>query len=97
MSAYVAIIEDAGPNDAIGVWFPDLPGCFSAGDDVDDALRNAGDAIAAYAEALAQEGRALPAPRTLSVLRDDPAVAADIRDHIVALIAFPADIDRAAE
>jgi hypothetical protein len=31
------------------------------------------------------------------VLRDDPAVAADIRDHIVALIAFPADIDRAAE
>jgi predicted RNase H-like HicB family nuclease len=97
MSAYVAIIEDAGPNDAIGVWFPDLPGCFSAGDDVDDALHNAGDAIVAYAEALAQEGRALPAPRTLSALRDDPAVAADIRDHIVALIAFPADIVRAAE
>ncbi len=97
MSAYVAIVEDAGPNDAVGVWFPDLPGCFSAGDDVDEALRNASDAIAAYAEALAREGRALPAPRTVSMLRDDPAVAPDIRDHVVALITLPADTVRAAE
>ncbi len=35
MPHYVAIVEDAGPETAIGIWFPDLPGCFSAGDDVD--------------------------------------------------------------
>ena len=62
MTAYVAILEDAGPSTAAGVWFPDLPGCFSAGDDIDEALRNAGEAIAAYAEALAQEGRDYPLP-----------------------------------
>ena len=31
-------IDFAGPDKAIGIWFPDLPGCFSAGDDVDEAL-----------------------------------------------------------
>ena len=41
MAHYIAIIEDAGPDHAVGVWFPDLPGCTSAGDDIDDALRNA--------------------------------------------------------
>ena len=72
MTAYVAILEDAGPSTAAGVWFPDLPGCFSAGEDIDKALRNAGEALAAYAEALAQDGRTLPAPRSLAALRDDP-------------------------
>jgi predicted RNase H-like HicB family nuclease len=47
MTAYVAILEDTGPSTTAGVWFPDLPGCFSAGDDIDEALRNAGEAIAA--------------------------------------------------
>jgi predicted RNase H-like HicB family nuclease len=46
MTHYVAIVEDAGAEKAIGVWFPDLPGCFSAGDDIDDALRNAQEALA---------------------------------------------------
>ena len=72
MTAYVAILKDTGPSTAAGVWFPDLPGCFSAGEDIDKALRNAGEALAAYAEALAQDGRTLPAPRSLAALRDDP-------------------------
>jgi predicted RNase H-like HicB family nuclease len=97
MTAYIAILEDAGPDAAVGVWFPDLPGCYSAGDTVDEALRNAKDAIAAYAEILASEGRSLPPPRRLSTLRDDPAVASDISEHIVALINFPSDSVQAAE
>lgn len=97
MTAYVAILEDAGSSTAAGVWFPDLPGCFSAGDDIDEALRNASEAIAAYAEALAQDGRALPAPRSLAALREDPEVAPDLREHIVALVAVPAHTIRAAE
>jgi predicted RNase H-like HicB family nuclease len=97
MTAYFAILEDAGPSNAAGVWFPDLPGCFSAGDDIDEALLNASEAIAAYAEALAREGRPLPAPRTLSALRDDPEVAADLREHIVAVVALPAEAIHAAE
>jgi predicted RNase H-like HicB family nuclease len=97
MPHYVAIVEDAGPDKAVGIWFPDLPGCFSAGDDVDEALRNAEEALALYAEAEAKEGRTLPAPRTLTLLKDDPSAASDLRDHMVALIALPENAARAAE
>jgi predicted RNase H-like HicB family nuclease len=46
MPHYVAIVEEGGPEKAVGVWFPDLPGCFSAGDDIDEALRHAQEALA---------------------------------------------------
>jgi len=88
MPHYIAIVEDAGPDKAIGIWFPDLPGCFSAGDDVDAALRNAEEALALYAEAETIEGRSLPPPRTLSALRSDPKAASDLTDHMVALVAL---------
>jgi predicted RNase H-like HicB family nuclease len=97
MPHYVAIVEDAGPDKAIGIWFPDLPGCFSAGDDVDEALRNAEEALSLYAEAETKEGRILPLPRSLSELRNDPAAADDLRDHMVALIALHAAAEHAAE
>jgi len=97
MSHYVAVVEDAGPDKAVGIWLPDLPGCFSAGDDVDEALRNAAEALTLYAEALAEDGRALPPARTLSALRNDPAVASDLAEHMVALVPLPATTVHAAE
>ncbi|WAC28859.1 type II toxin-antitoxin system HicB family antitoxin [Ancylobacter sp. SL191] len=90
MSHYIAIVEDAGPDQAVGLWFPDLPGCFSAGDDVDAALLNAEDALIAFAEALAAQGRALPVARSLAALRGDPALADDLSSHMVALVPFRA-------
>jgi predicted RNase H-like HicB family nuclease len=95
MPHYVAIIEEEGPHEAVGVWFPDLPGCFSAGDDLDQALRNAPEAIGLYAESLAAEGRSLPSPRSVSELRIDPEVADDIKNYVVALIAAPVHADAA--
>jgi len=89
MPHYVAIVEDAGPQKAVGIWFSDLPGCFSAGDDIDEALHNAQEALALYADSRAKEGHALPAPRTVSALKNDPGVAADLREHTVALVALP--------
>jgi predicted RNase H-like HicB family nuclease len=97
MTHYVAVVEDAGADKAIGIWFPDLPGCFSAGDDVDDALRNAHEALTLYAEAEAQEGRALPKPRSISALKSDPAVIPDLQDHVVALVALETRKVQAAE
>jgi predicted RNase H-like HicB family nuclease len=97
MTHYVAIVEDAGPQKAIGIWFPDLPGCFSAGDDIDEAMRNAHEALVLYAEAEAREGRALPKPRTISALKADPDVVPDLRDHMVALVELDTETVRAAE
>ena len=86
MAHYIAIIEDAGPDHAIGVWFPDLPGCTSAGDDIDEALRNAPEALELYAASLQEDGKPLPRPRTLAELRADPQIAEDLRANMVALI-----------
>lgn len=92
---YVAIVEEAGPETAVGVWFPDLPGCFSGGDDLDEAMRNAPDAVASYAEALAEDGRRLPPPRTLTELKRDPAIARDIAAYMVALVPAPTTAEAA--
>jgi predicted RNase H-like HicB family nuclease len=81
----------------VGIWFPDLPGCFSAGDDVDEALHNAEQALALYAEAEARQGRAVPLPRTLSELRSDPSAASDLREHMFALVPLKEISARAAE
>ena len=42
---YVAVIEK-NTDSAYGVRFPDLPGCFSAADTVDEVMRNAIEALA---------------------------------------------------
>jgi predicted RNase H-like HicB family nuclease len=86
MTHYIAIIEDAGPDHAVGVWFPDLPGCTSGGDDIDEALRNAPEALELYAEGEQEDGRRLPRARTLTELKADPEVADDISTNMVALI-----------
>ena len=90
MAHYIAIIEDAGPDYAIGVWFLDLPGCTSAGDDIDEALRNAPEALELFAEALEDSGKSLPTPRTLTELKADPEIADDIQTYMVALVELPA-------
>ncbi len=67
MTHYVAFVEEE-PDCAVGVWFPDLPGCYSAGDDIDEAMMNAREAIALWAEgegtdaACAQHSRNTPRP-----------------------------------
>jgi predicted RNase H-like HicB family nuclease len=84
MAHYIAIIEDAGPDHAIGV--PDLPGCTSGGDGIDEALRNAPEALELYGEGLYEDGQPLPRARTLTELKADPEVAEDIDANMVALI-----------
>jgi predicted RNase H-like HicB family nuclease len=86
---YPIAIEPGTATTAWGVVVPDLPGCFSAGDTFDEAMENAPQAIRLYAEALAKDGRELPPPRALLDLRNDPSVAADMRDNMVALVPAP--------
>ena len=42
---YVIVIEpDSQENPDFGVIIPDLPGCYSQGDDLDEAIKNAHEA-----------------------------------------------------
>ncbi|HEX2137110.1 MAG TPA: type II toxin-antitoxin system HicB family antitoxin [Microvirga sp.] len=95
MTHYVAIVEEE-EGKAVGVWFPDLPGCFSAGDTLDEALTNAREALSLYAEAIAGEPTRMPPPRTLTALKADPEVAPDLAKYMVALVPFEPDAVRPA-
>ena len=95
MTHYIAIVEEE-PDKAIGLWFPDLPGCFSAGDALDEAVLNAREALAAYADALRDDNRLLPSPRSLVALKNDPEVASDLTTHMVALVPLETDALRPA-
>jgi predicted RNase H-like HicB family nuclease len=49
MHSYVAIVCKE-PGSVWGVHFPDLPGCTSAGDTMEEAVENAGKALRLWAE-----------------------------------------------
>lgn len=85
MVHYVAIVEEE-PNKAVGVWFPDLPGCFSAGDSIEEAMSNARDALVTWADVVRLGGQRMPVPRTILELRADPETASEIQAYLVALI-----------
>ncbi|WP_363349808.1 type II toxin-antitoxin system HicB family antitoxin [Methylocystis echinoides] len=87
MTYYVAIVEEE-EGKAVGVWFPDLPGCVSAGDTVDEAMTNAAEALALWIDVAEESGRPIPAPRTLTELKRVPEVAEDLVRYMVALIPF---------
>ena len=66
---YPIAIETADKRHAYGVVVPDLPGCFSAGDTLEEALVNAQEAILLQLEALLDEGESVPEPSKLTVLQ----------------------------
>ena len=66
---YPIVIEAGDSKHAFGVVVPDLPGCFSAGDTMDDALNNAREAILLHLEGLLDDGKAFPAPSLIEQLQ----------------------------
>jgi predicted RNase H-like HicB family nuclease len=63
-----------------GVVAPDLPGCTSAGKTMDEAYRNSIEAVRLWVEDAEASGEALPHPRALEELREDPDVAAALAE-----------------
>lgn len=53
-------IEPGGDTTAYGVVVPDLPGCFSAGDTLDEALSNAKEAIDFHLQGMVEDGDDIP-------------------------------------
>ena len=72
---YPVAIEPGHADQAFGVVVPDLPGCFSAGDTLDEAMSGVEEAAAAWIDATLDAGGALPPPSDLDALRDRPEFA----------------------
>lgn len=67
---YPAIIERA--EDGFSVFFPDVPGCVSAGATIQEAARNAEEALSGHIAVGVQHGDHFAAPSDLDDLACDP-------------------------
>jgi predicted RNase H-like HicB family nuclease len=81
--AYRALlVKDRAEDKALGVVFPELPGCISAGDDPTQAKQMAHEALALHLSGMLIDGGALPPPAPLDaplpdwLLADGPLVEA---------------------
>ena len=62
---YPIAIETGTGTQAYGVVVPDLPGCFSAGDTLNEAMDNAREAVELWLEVAIDDGMAIPEPGPL--------------------------------
>jgi predicted RNase H-like HicB family nuclease len=72
MTHFIALIHK-DKSSAFGVQFPDVPGCFSAADEMEDVVANASEALSLWAE-----DAALPRPRSIDALRKDKTIAKEL-------------------
>jgi predicted RNase H-like HicB family nuclease len=76
------IVIHKDPNSDYGVTVPDLPGCFSAGESIEEALDMVKDAILCYVEGLLLDEESVPLPSPVETYQNHP----EYRDGIFMLI-----------
>ena len=69
MKNYIALFETTPDTNSVGVVFPDFPGLISVGDDYDDAVRMAHEALSGHISAMKADGEKIPTPRTLEEIK----------------------------
>ncbi|QHB18492.1 type II toxin-antitoxin system HicB family antitoxin [Mannheimia pernigra] len=79
---YPIAIEMGNEKQAYGVIVPDVEGCFSAGDTLEEAFNNAKEAISFHIETLIEDGEAIPQPTALENHKNNP----EYKDFIFALV-----------
>lgn len=91
---YVAVIEKE-QDSAFGVWFPDVEGCFSAGESMDEAVANAAAALRQHVEAAESAGRPVPPARSIdAVLEDEDVTASVVMGAVLVAVPLLADAGR---
>ena len=96
MTHYIALIhKDA--DSCYGVSFPDVPGVFTAGNTIDEAIEKAAEVLAFAAEDWPDlDGKSFPAPRTIDDLRADPGFQEHSIDAVIAAIPLSARAEAVA-
>lgn len=75
---YIAFIHK-DPDSIYGVSFPDMPGCISAGETIDEAVRCAVEALSGHVRMLEVDGDPVPQPRDFDAIMNDPGLAEEPR------------------
>lgn len=80
---YPVVIHKDSASD-YGVTVPDLPGCFSAGETLDEALQQVVEAIECHLEGLLLDGEPVPPPQSVEFHRSNP----DYADGVWAIVSI---------
>ena len=59
------VVLHKDPDSDYGVTVPDVPGCYSAGSTVDEALQSAKEAVECHLEGLLRDGENIPQPSAI--------------------------------
>ena len=76
------VVVHKDPDSDYGVIVPDLSGCFSAGETMDEALNNAVEAAECHIEGLLLDSEPIPSPKTIEYHQSNP----DYQEGIWALV-----------
>ena len=88
---YIALVEKDATSD-YGVFFPDLPGCITAGTTFEEAREMAREALALHLEGMAADGEYIPPPCSA-----DEALAYEDASYAIALTVIEALPERTEE
>lgn len=83
---YFPAIVETGDLPGYSVFFPDLPGLASAGDSVQEAARNAEEALHGHLELMIEDGMEIPEPSALDRIEHDPEVREAARILVRAVV-----------
>jgi len=88
MPHYIALIHKDNES-CYGVSFPDVPGVFTAGDTIDEAMQKAAEVLQFAAEDWSDlEGKEFPTARTIDELRGDLDFQEAAADAVIAAVPF---------
>ena len=76
------IVIHKDPDSDYSVTIPDLPGCFSAGSSIEEAIRMAQEAAECHIEGMLIDSEPIPTPSDIEVHKDQP----DFKNGIWALV-----------
>ncbi len=74
----IAVVLHSDDGQRYGVTVPDLAGCFSAGDSIDDALESVKEAIELHLEGLLEDGQDMPVIAPISQYQSNPDYAGGV-------------------
>lgn len=77
-------------NSSFGVVFPDLPGCYSAGDTINEAAENAAEALQFYIDDILEDGDNIPKPSTLDRAKEKGKENGKVEALILVYASIPA-------
>jgi predicted RNase H-like HicB family nuclease len=69
MSEYMVFIEGGEDGSNYSAWVPDLPGCVSTGDTIEEVEKNIGEAIGFHLRGMREDGDPIPAPTRTALIK----------------------------